>query len=262
MSATLNKIADAVRIRTRRITRSLPGAAPAPGFFDQYPQFYETSATNAKPNRLNERYRALIDANESIIRGKRLIDIASHDGRWTFAACAAGAAHVLGIEARAHLVAAANSNMRKLGIPDDRFRFVQGDVFAELDKIPADTIDTLCCFGFLYHTIEHMVLLRKIAALRPQHIIIDTMVDYRREALIRLSIEEVDEEADAVAIPGLSQVLGGTPSRTALEWMLASLGWRWTYYDWRDAGIKCWDDIVDYHEGARITLIASTSSDQ
>ena len=35
-----------------------------PGFFDQYPQFFETSETTAFANRLNERHRAIIDAKQ------------------------------------------------------------------------------------------------------------------------------------------------------------------------------------------------------
>lgn len=262
MSALLEKIADATRLRVRRMVRALPSGTPRPGFFDEYKRFYETSITNATPNRLNERYRAMIGANESIIRGRRLVDIASHDGRWTFAACAAGAAHVIGIEARPHLVDAANQNLREYGVSADRFNFVQGDVFEAIDSIPPDTIDTVCCFGFFYHTLEHMVLLRKIAALRPRHVIIDTNVDYRREPLIRVTVEEVEAEADAVAIPGLVQVLAGTPTRAALERMMASLGWSWNYYDWLNAGIKCWNEIADYHDEARITVVAATRVDQ
>ena len=251
------KVADLSRKRLRRLRRTLSSSPAAPGFFDQYPRFFSTSVTNSTPNRLNERHRACIASNEAIIRGKRVLDIASHDGRWSFAASVAGARHVLGIEARDHLVESANANMRAYNVPGDRFRFVQGDVFAELDHVEPNCIDTVLCFGFLYHTIEHLVLLRKIARLNPAHVILDTMITLDRDKLVRLSIEEVEEEADAVAIPGLRHVIGGAPSRSALELMLASLGWSWTYYDWHHAGIKCWDDISDYHDGGRVTLVGS-----
>jgi 2-polyprenyl-3-methyl-5-hydroxy-6-metoxy-1,4-benzoquinol methylase len=91
-----------------------------PGFFDSYPRFYSTSQTGAKPNRLNKRHRALIDSNEAIIRGKSVLDIASHDGRWSLAAYRAGACHVVGIEAREHLVKSAQANMREYQVPGDQ----------------------------------------------------------------------------------------------------------------------------------------------
>jgi len=60
-------------------------------FFDTYPQFYRTSNTAARPDRLNDRYRAIIDFNRGIIQGSTILDIASHDGRWSFAAIKSGA---------------------------------------------------------------------------------------------------------------------------------------------------------------------------
>src|SRR5579863_7632854 len=81
------------------------------GFFDSYPRFFSTSDTAAAPDRLNQRYRALIQSNAGIISGRRVLDIASHDGRWSLAAHKASAEHVLGIEARQHLVDAARDNM-------------------------------------------------------------------------------------------------------------------------------------------------------
>lgn len=206
------KAVDIAHLQARRVVRKLSTSSPAPGFFDQYPRFYSTSVTNSTQNRLNQRYRACIGSCEAIIRGKRVLDIASHDGRWSFAAYAAGARHVLGIEAREHLVTAANANMREYQVPADRFRFILGDVFAELDRLEANSVDTVFCFGFLYHTIEHMVLLRMIERLKPKHVILDTTITRNRDALIRLVVEEVDEEADAVAIPGLRKVISGTPS--------------------------------------------------
>lgn len=69
-------------------------------FFDPYAQFLTTSATSASPSRLNARHAAIIQGNLELFRGKRVLDIASHDGRWSFAALHAGAKHVTGIEIR------------------------------------------------------------------------------------------------------------------------------------------------------------------
>ena len=72
-------------------------------FFDDYPRFYSTSKTGPSRHRLGARHRAIIEGNERLLVGRRVLDIASHDGRWSFAALKSGAAHVTGIEARPHL---------------------------------------------------------------------------------------------------------------------------------------------------------------
>ena len=55
-------------------------------FFDAYPRFYETSKTSASRGRLNLRYEAIFGENADVFRGARVLDIASHDGRWSLAA--------------------------------------------------------------------------------------------------------------------------------------------------------------------------------
>lgn len=77
------------------------------GFFDRFPEFYDSG--NATPAdsiraRLNARYEAIIENNLRLIRGKRILDLGSHDGSWSFAAIEAGANHVLGVEPRPELV--------------------------------------------------------------------------------------------------------------------------------------------------------------
>ena len=74
--------------------------------------------------RLNQRHRALIQSNAAVIAGRRVLDIASHDGRWSLAASMAGAEYVLGIEARQHLAEAARDNMREYGVPAGKVEFV------------------------------------------------------------------------------------------------------------------------------------------
>ena len=61
--------------------------APARGgFFDAYPRFFETSQTSTQPWRLNLRHEAIFGDNAAAFPGARVLDIASHDGRWSLAA--------------------------------------------------------------------------------------------------------------------------------------------------------------------------------
>ena len=124
------------------------------GFFDRHPRFFSTSETSAHPWRLNLRHEAIFTEHRKAIEGSSVLDIASHDGRWSLAALEAGASSVLGIEARADLVQVAEENLRESGADETRFRFVAGDVFDVLGR--GDTqVDVVLCLGFLYHTLRY-----------------------------------------------------------------------------------------------------------
>ena len=69
-------------------------------FAEDYPRFMEVSELKPKPDRLNERYEAMFARNRDIFDGARVLDLASHDGRYSFAALKTGAAHVTGVEVR------------------------------------------------------------------------------------------------------------------------------------------------------------------
>ena len=101
-------------------------------FCDLYPRFLETTETVPSRSRLNARWRAIIGWNEAIFAGRRIVDLGCHDGRWGFAALMAGAAHLVGIEARAHLANKASENLGHYGIPASRYDIVTGDAIETL----------------------------------------------------------------------------------------------------------------------------------
>ena len=61
------------------------------GWFARYPRFLSSSRTDVRGRRMAYRHRALIERHASILDGARVLDLASHDGRWSFAALQAGA---------------------------------------------------------------------------------------------------------------------------------------------------------------------------
>jgi len=232
---------------------------PVAGFFDAYPRFFYTSSTASERDRLNQRHSALIQFNANVIAGRRILDIASHDGRWSLAACKAGAEYVLGIEARQHLIEAARSNMREYQVPDGKVQFLQGDALVELDHLEAGRFDTVFCFGFLYHTIDHMALFRRIARLNPTNLVIDTAISTQPGSIAEVRDEEIEDESNgAVGDPGApTRAVVGTLSREALELMLRAAGFpALRYFDWLNAGIKRWDNLKAYYLGTRISLTA------
>lgn len=261
VSEISSKIGNAAKIVALRASRGLSqGGKVRPGFFDQYPRFFETSETTAFANRLNERHRAIIDFSRDAISGKRVLDIASHDGRWSFAALKAGATHVTGIEARPHLVRSAGDNLQQLGMAPDQFQFIQGNAFSTLDQIAPGQIDTVMCLGFFYHVTDHMALLSQIERLKPAHVIVDTAVAADPRNVVVWQVENHDFESDAFKTSDAQKmVLAGIPSRTALDLMLLSFGWKPQYYDWKNAGIRKWTHIEDYQERTRVTLRVDVS---
>jgi hypothetical protein len=228
-------------------------------FFDNYPEFYRTSTTSPFPNRLNSRYLALIESNLAYIQKRTILDIASHDGRWSFAAIKNGAKKVFGVEGRPYLVENAIKNMDRYGISRERYSFIVGDIYNEITKIEPNVIDTIFCFGFFYHTINHMQLLREIKRLNPKCIIFDTSIStISHLPLIEIKEEDSEDEASSIrsAIDDNHNVLVGYPNKEALTLMLIHIGFdSLKFYDWHD-NVKNWQDLEDYRTYKRISFLA------
>ncbi len=138
--------------------------------------FLKTSQTAAKANRLNWRAEVLLNQNRATIKGKRVLDLASHDGRFSYACLELGASYVEGIEARDELVHSARNNLAGLGYGDDKVRFIKSDLFDYLPLVQTGAFDVILCFGFFYHTIRQIELIHQIARIKPKYFILDTAV--------------------------------------------------------------------------------------
>ena len=233
---------------------------PPKGFFDDYPRFFSTSKTVPHSNHLNGRFKAIIECNLKIIKNSSILDIGSHDGRWSFAALKKGAKQILGIEAREHLVNNAFRNMKAYGINENSYNFIANDISLEIKKLQPNQFDVIFCLGFLYHTIDHWNLLSEIKRLNPRFVIIDTRIDLSNERIIKLHVDYPGNEAHAVSNEPLKkEVLVATPSKPALETMLTCLGFsNFQYFDWKK-NIKNFRSLVDYYHGKRVTLVANLS---
>jgi len=120
-------------------------------FFSSFPRFFETSQTTASANRLNARFEAIIEKNKDLIKGSKILDIASHDGRWSFAALKSGATHVTAVEVRKDLVKHAKETCTQYGIDKAHVDFICGDVFDVLSRRDI-RVDVVLCFRlFLPH---------------------------------------------------------------------------------------------------------------
>jgi len=236
-------------------------------FFDRHPEFLETSNTASYKLRLNWRHKAMIAANAELLTGARVLDIASHDGRWSMAAMEAGAKEVVGIEGRPELVERAEGHFKSKGIPDDQYRFIAGDVFDVLADPEYDLgeFDVVMCLGFLYHTLRYPELFSGIRRLKPRHLIIDTQAYNDDSMTIHLAVDRVEIQGQAVESPlghnGL--MLAGRPTPRALKIML-------DMYDFDVVSKFDWDGLIaqrgrlkgkkvlgGYLDGNRLTWVAA-----
>ena len=241
-------------------------------FADDYPRFIETSELSAgrqdrrqrrrsadeQRNRMNERYEAIFASNRDIFDGARVLDLASHDGRYSFAALKTGAAHVTGVEARQSLVDGAEEACAFYGQDPTTYRFVRGDVFEVLAREKFD-VDVVLCLGFLYHTYRHTELMYRLHDLAPRHLIVDTMVTRATQPTLKVVRErDVEDIRSAAQDPySVGRVLVLKPSVPALHVLLQSYGFEIeSTYDWqgRLAGRPPLPGVDGYATGGRVTV--------
>jgi Methyltransferase domain len=240
------------------VPRRPAGEAVSSEFFDRFPRFFETSRTSASRWRLNLRYDAIFAENRDVFAGARVLDIASHDGRWSLAALETGAAEVIGIEARPDLVEHARENLGQYVSDSTRYTFIAGDVLEVLGREKLQ-VDVVMCLGFLYHTLRYNELMSRIRELNPRDVIVDTQVT--RDAtnpVVRLSLDVAERQRDALADQYSfgGRILVGWPSIAAIKLMATAYGFDVSSFsDW---GSLLRDNpdahgVNDYVEARRVT---------
>lgn len=238
-------------------------------FFDRHSLFLKTSPVGNWPDRLNARYQAIIEDNRGALKDATVLDLASHDGRWSFAALDAGASHVTGIEVRPELVAAAAENMTALGVAADHYEFVQADMFEsrELFQRPYDVV---LCLGVFYHTTRHIELIELINRTGAATVILDTMLATQPGCLTVLRAERADNPANGLDETGTrnNAILVGHPTASAVDLMLGHFGYDVQRCDWealitklglepqRNKPHSAANPVGDYASGLRGTFVA------
>lgn len=225
------------------------------GFFDAYPYFEETGTVAATLSRLNFRHDLFIAPNRALLDGRRVLDIASHDGRFSLAALeSGGAAHVTGIEGRAPVVERAEAAFARYGVAADRFRFVQGDVFDRLAEMAPGAFDTAMVLGFLYHTPRQYELFAQLDRLGVRDVIVDSQVLKTKKpnrALVEMRWEGTQLDGQIYDAGGRAKALSAVPSRRALKMWMEEFGWKVTEPELPPAV----DDAAVYRNGKRVALI-------
>lgn len=229
------------------------------GFFEDYPRFFETSETSATPWRLHLRYEAIFAEHRDAFAGARVLDIASHDARWSLAALRTGASHVTCIEAKPELVEESRANLAAYDVAPDAVDLRTGDVFHVLAE-DQPQVDVVLCLGFFYHTLRYVELWKRMSQCGPRTILIDTVIHPGvDEAFVRVTDEPVERQGNAVPddFSTDEMVVTGRPTVRAMQVMARAYGYRL-------AGLSDWsallrdnpdaNDIGDYRKGRRVTV--------
>ena len=203
------------------------------GFFDFAGSFplYEGDAN--KVHRLNKRHDFIVRPLRAEIAGASLLDLAAHDGRWSYAYAAAGAARVVGIEGRQELI----DDFRLY--PDDearaRVELRCDDIFEGMERAIRDgeRYDVVACVGILYHVMDHMRLMNLVRQLGPRLVIVDSLFIEGRSPFIQMVRERTEHKLNATPLyPGQEVAVIGIPSDAAMEAMAEAIGYRTEWVDW------------------------------
>lgn len=217
--------------------------------FDEHPLFCGGPVA-ASPQMLAYRHRTIIETHQDWYQDARVLDMASYDGRWSFAALNAGAAYVEGVEAREPFVTAANRHFQHYDVPAEKYSFILGDVHEYLKQAPDNSFDVVLCLGFFYHIHNHYDTLKEIVRIAPKFVL-DTVVTDKPGAVIDCRIEG--------EYPGTAfyEKFTGTPSRDAIDMMLAQVGCTWEYHQVKGEEFVPKDYSSNWMAGrSRVTLFA------
>ena len=216
--------------------------------------FVDFSGNERNPNRLAERYKRIIAANIDHIKGKSILDLASNNGRWSYAACAAEAARVQGIEGRLEEVQIAEKLIAKYDYTN-KCSFEMGDIYDWLFSNQDKRYDTVFCLGIYYHVLDHYMLLRLMARLQPECIIIDSGFVRTFDIMTHIHFEDPARHLNALpAYPDQKSELVGSISLGMMLQMAWNCGYSCEPVIWDPKEVEDKSAVQDYMSGRRFTL--------
>jgi len=226
---------------------------------NKFDLFSDGNPRNAE--RLLERHKRIVDANNDAITGKSVLDIAANNGRWSFAAIEAGATNVVSIEGREDRVAVAHEIFEKLGFRK-RIKTNTGDMYEWLRENRGLEINTILCLGIFYHVMDHYMLLKYMTAFNPETMIIDSC--FVRSFRNSVHIKWEDPNLHTSALPmhqGQKREIVGVVSLGLMIQMAWNLGYNCRPVPWNPAEVKFKSPVHDYLIGRRFTVRLDKMSD-
>ncbi|MGH7886743.1 MAG: methyltransferase domain-containing protein, partial [Candidatus Binatia bacterium] len=204
-------------------------------------------------NRMNSRFRVFMEPLKEEIAGSRVLDLASHDGRWSYAALKLGASDVTGIEARPELI-----EKGKHLFADAEFKghydFIAGDIFDVMPDLrkQGQTFDVVLCLGIFYHVMDHFRLMRLIRDFGPRLVILDTGLIDDEKPYISLGIERNDSFLKAIASSEHEKAsVVGVVSKGGLKMICRALNFDIEFLNWNSSDFPNHAGLRDYFPAGR-----------
>jgi len=180
--------------------------------------------------RLESRYKMIVEPFLDEISGKSVLDLACHDGRWSLLFAVSGARRVVGVEGRPDVL----EKFKDFPGAEhtDKIELRCNDIFAELESEVANgaDYDVVAILGVFYHIVDHFKLLNLVRSLNPKLIIIDSQFAHdatlkqTSRPIIVLSMETTQHDLCPIPGPdGREAVAIGIPSFSAMELMARSI---------------------------------------
>lgn len=218
--------------------------------------------------RLIERHKRIVDPNKDCFEGKTVLDLASHNGRWTYAAIKAGTSYILGIEGRQELIDTGLAEFARF--PRESYDFARGDVYdmsAIAEGYRRTQFDTILCLGLYYHVADHYLLFRKMRSLNPSNIIIDTPLIKSDVPSIRYGIEESADKSNAIAEhQDVAMAMRGIASQGFIKLAAQLSGYSVSYVPWKARDCEFPDSVADYFDSSndvrRMTVVLRALPDK
>jgi trehalose 2-sulfotransferase len=220
--------------------------------FDRYDEIKDTAARPVDAKRLRHRYEAMIGQNRALFHNARVLNIHSGDGRWSFAALDAGAAHVVGVEGERAPIEAARNAFAKLGVSSASYEFISADVLSVLRTFAPGSFDLILCLDFPRVADPHLFF-HRLRRLRPKHVILDTGIVAGKVPLASFRIKQRDKTEPSA--PVQSAPLRVVPNHELIRMLCDYFDFRWQVIDWHGLGITDWTGIHDYERNRHRTYI-------
>jgi hypothetical protein len=182
-------------------------------------------------NRLNARERVILRPIVEQLRGARVLDLGSHDGRWCWAVLKYGAAHATGIEWRQEAIDFGMPLFRGM---EGRYTAIQGNVYDVIQSFAPGSFDVILNLGLFYHVMDHHRLLRLMRDLRPKLMVLDGALIDSDKPFVHLETEDTRHIMNTAPDTEGSQQdnVVGVVSRGGFELMCRSLGLQMQYMPW------------------------------
>lgn len=217
---------------------------------------------------MHERHKRIVAANPDLFKGKTVLDLASHNGRWTYAALIAGATYVLGIKGRQELVDRGLPEFAEF--PAERYKFICGDVYdqeALARSVGHDRFDTVLCLGLFYHIADHYRLIRQMRGFNPSAMIFDSPFVKLDQPMIRFNQEDSGDPSNAMPEhEDVTAAMRGVASIGFMRQAAKISGYTQSIVPWRMIDTDHADCVKDYldpsRDSQRMTIVWKARPDK